>query len=519
MLPIVALFAVLIILGIRLLRWRQKTFSYFKDIGIPGPKPNLLWGNLKEYHEKELVQAVKKWCKQYGDIFGFYNGDVPMLVVRDLEFLKYVFVKNFSNFTDRGVTMRTDEMHPVVGRGLIHVKGSEWKNMRSCVTSAFTSLKLKQMMDHIAEGGDVFMGVLGEIADQGKEINMLKPFQGLTMDYIGRAAFGIDTSFQKDLNNPFLIAAQRTLREIMIGPFHMLAHCTTSFGPLAAPILWLSRIFGNFSFKTFGEQTAKVIEIRKKHPELRRNDLLQNLIDAEYEDLAPAQTSSGEATNGSIKAGARKTRALSSEEVIMNSTVLFVGGFDTSATALSFITYALGKYPDVQEKVRQEVNEVLNEGGSLDYETVTKKLKYVIQVINEAMRMWPPGLTFTTRQAREDFEYQGIKYKAGTCIMSPVAVIHMDERFFPDPTKFDPDRFSEENEGSIPKLAFQPFGMGPRNCLGLRLAYLDLAYTVARMAQNFRWELGESQKGEMPLGQYGMVATPGRGPWIVFHRL
>ncbi|CAN7947634.1 unnamed protein product, partial [Ixodes pacificus] len=66
-----------------------------------------------------------------------------MLVVRDLEFLKYVFVKNFTNFTDRGVTMRTDEMHPIVGRGLIHVKGSEWKNMRSCVTSGFTSLKLK----------------------------------------------------------------------------------------------------------------------------------------------------------------------------------------------------------------------------------------------------------------------------------------------------------------------------------------------------------------------------------------
>ncbi|KAG0430370.1 hypothetical protein HPB47_022749 [Ixodes persulcatus] len=271
------------------------------------------------------------------------------------------------------------------------------------------------MMDHIAEGGDVFMDVLGKFADQGKEINMLKPFQGLTMDYIGRAAFGIDTSFQNDLNNPFFIMAQRTLKEVMIGPFHMLARV-------------------------------------------------------------------------------RKTRALSSEEVIMNSTILFVGGFDTSATTLCFITYALGKYPDVQEKVRQEVNEVLNEGGSLDYETVTKKLKYVIQVINEALRMWPPGLTFTTRQAKEDFEYQGIKYKAGTCIMSPVAVIHMDERFFPDPTKFDPDRFSEENEGSIPKLAFQPFGMGPRNCLGLRLAYLDLAYTVARMAQNFRWELGESQK-------------------------
>ncbi|CAN8030672.1 unnamed protein product [Ixodes persulcatus] len=79
--------------------------------------------------------------------------------------------------------------------------------------------------------------------------------------------------------------------------------------------------------------------------------------------------------------------------------------FETTATSLSFITYALGKYRDIQEKVRREVNEVLNEG------------------------------------AMEDFEYQGIKYKAGTCIMSPVAVIHMDERFFPDPTKFDPDRY------------------------------------------------------------------------------
>ncbi|CAN8007777.1 unnamed protein product [Ixodes pacificus] len=369
------------------------------------------------------------------------------------------------------------------------------------------------MMDHFAQVCDVFMDVLGEMADQGKEVNMLEPFQGLTMDYIGRAAFGIDTSFQRDLKNPFLLTAQRAIKEIMTGPFHMLAQCTTSFGVLAAPIFWLSRIFGSFSYKDFGEETAKVIELRKKHPELRRNDMLQNLIDAEYEELGSTQTSSGEATNGAMKGMhetrtcVSKTRALSSEEVIMNTTILFLGGFETSATALSFITYALGKHPDVQEKVRQEVKDVLNKGGSLDYETVTKKLKYVTQVIDEAMRIWPPGLTFTTRQAKEDFEYQGIKYKAGTSIMSPIFVIHMDERFFPDPTKFDPDRFSEENEGRIPKFAFQPFGMGPRNCLGIRLAYVELAYTVARMTQHFRWELGESQKAKMPFGQYGMVLS------------
>ncbi|KAM7296306.1 mucin-7-like [Ixodes scapularis] len=143
MLAIAAFFTLVVVLGISLLRWRQRHFSYFKDLGIAGPKPNLLWGNLWQYHEKGLFRALDKWCNEYGDIFGFYNGDVPMLVVQDLEFLKYVFVKNFSNFTDRGVTMRTDEMHPILGRSVIHARGSGWKSIRSCVTPGFSTLKLK----------------------------------------------------------------------------------------------------------------------------------------------------------------------------------------------------------------------------------------------------------------------------------------------------------------------------------------------------------------------------------------
>ncbi|CAN8030669.1 unnamed protein product [Ixodes persulcatus] len=120
-------------------------------------------------------------------------------------------------------------------------------------------------------------------------------------------------------------------------------------------------------------------------------------------------------------------------------------------------------------------------------------MKYVRQVINETLRIWPPALTFTTRQPKEDFEYNGIKYKAGTCIMSPTLQIQRDERFFPNPMKFDPDRFSEENVSSISKIAFQPFGMGPRNCVGMRHALFEIAYTIVKMAQHFRWELGDSQ--------------------------
>ncbi|KAL1465916.1 hypothetical protein MTO96_043047, partial [Rhipicephalus appendiculatus] len=81
---------------------RQKTFNYFKEIGIPGPEPSLIWGNFVEYHKKGFVRAISEWCAKYGDVFGFYNGDLPMLVVKDLDFLTYVFVTEFKNFTDRG---------------------------------------------------------------------------------------------------------------------------------------------------------------------------------------------------------------------------------------------------------------------------------------------------------------------------------------------------------------------------------------------------------------------------------
>ncbi|KAM7296313.1 cytochrome P450 3A14 [Ixodes scapularis] len=511
--------AVLVLLLAALLTWRRKTFSYFKDLGVPGPEPNLIWGNLWEYHENGLFRALEKWCKKYGDVFGFYNGDVPMLVVNDIAFLQQAFVKSSSNFTNRGVTIRSDEMHPFLSKCLVHAKDSHWKSTRQCVSSGFTTSKIKQMMGHIAEVCDVFMDVLADDADSGKEVCMVEKFQGLTMDYIGRAAFGIDTSFQRDLKHPFLICAREAVKGVMSGPFHMLAHCTTALGKLATPLLWISWIFGRYPIRTFAEHVAKVIRLRKNDSTLRRNDILQNLIDAEYEELQETPKSITEGTTIVETQGHRKTRPLSSIEVVMNTTVLFLAGFETTATALCYVAYSLGKYPDIQEKVRKEVELALDGSGELDYEAVTQKLKYLGQVVNETLRIWPPVFTFITRQAKADFEYRGITFKAGTSILSPTLQIQRDARYFSDPMKFDPDRFSVENDKCFPKAAFQPFGLGPRNCIGSMLALVEITYTIARMTQSYRWELGQSQKEDMPLEQCSMVSIPGRGPWIVLHNI
>ncbi|XP_075737987.1 cytochrome P450 3A14-like isoform X2 [Rhipicephalus microplus] len=461
----------------------------------------------------ELYKVIGKWLEQYGDIFGFYNGDAPFVVSRDINFVEHIFVRDFQNFVDRGFTMMTDQMHPDLKKSIMHIGGSAWKSIRSSVTYGMSANKLKQMMPHLKEDADIFVKSLEKHADTGKEVHMLRKLEELSMDYVARGSFGIDDRFQGNPGHPLIVIAKATLRGTMRGPLHMIAQSTTAFGPLMKPFYWLSSLLGEYTFENLNEQTAKVIKLRKSDPSLRKPDILQNLLDAEYVEVQE------ECRDNKFVNGSFRTRALTTEEIINAASVLFVAGFETTATGLSYIFFALAKHPDVQEKLRQEVIDAVGTHGLLDYDTVMKKLKYLEKVVDEGLRLYPPGLTFVTRQAKDDFEYNGMKFKAGTNFMAPLYQILTDPRYFPNPMEFNPDRYSSGNEAAFTKAAHIPFGVGPRNCVGMRLALLKIRYTVARMVQKYRLELGPSQKGTMEMSQYAMVSTPARGPWIVLHSL
>nr|XP_054929670.1 cytochrome P450 3A14-like [Dermacentor andersoni] len=369
------------------------------------------------------------------------------------------------------------------------------------------------MMPHIEEDASIFIKSLEQYAATGEEVHMLRKFEELAMDYVARGSFGIDERFQGKPDHPLMVIAKAALRGTMKGPLHMIAQCTTSFGAFMKPLYWLSLVFGESSLKNLNEPTAKVIQLRKSDPSLRKQDFLQDLLDAEYIE-AEEERGDNKVANGS----ARK-RALTTEEIITNAAAIFIAGFESTAAILSYIAYCLAKHPDVQEKLRREVVDAVGTDGSLDYETIMKKLKYLEHVVDETLRLYPTSLSGVNRQAKEDFEYNGIKYKAGTNVMAALYQIHRDPRYFSNPLEFNPDRFSPGNEASFTKAAFMPFGMGPRNCVAMRLALLKVRYTVAKMVQKYRMELGPSQKGTMELGQYAMVSTPARGPWIVLHSL
>lgn len=495
-------------------RWRKKHFEYFKNLGIPGPEPNIIWGNLAEYHQNDRHTALEGWCKKYGDIFGFYNGDVATLVVKDLDFLNYVFNTNFKNFVERGITMKTDQAHPSLGESMIHAKESQWRLLRSCTSPEFTSFKLKQMLPHLIEQGDVFMNVIGKLADEGKEESMINAFQALSMDFICRAAFGVNTNFQHNIDSNFYVKADGVIPGMMKGPFHAIAQCTTTLGIVMKPIFWLNRLIGTFTMEIFAKEMQKIVRLRTRSSGSRPKDLLQSLLEAEvqtkYIPNGIAMKTGGEQ---------RIVRGLTEEEVVLLTTVLFLGGFQTTSVTLSFMSLLLAMHPDVQEKVRQEVKAAVESSGSLDYDTITHKLKYTTQVMNETLRLYPPSITFHTRTAKESFEYKGKTFKAGLCILAPVIQIHRDPKYWKDPNRFDPDRFSPENEGRYTKAAFQPFGVGARCCVGYKLALMQVLYFTARMVQNFKLELGEAQKGVIQMRTFGMMLTTGNGSWIKFKRL
>ncbi|XP_037515984.1 cytochrome P450 3A8 [Rhipicephalus sanguineus] len=516
MLATVALVAwTVVVLGatiavLQLLRWRKKHFSYFKDLGVPGPTPNIIWGNLWEYHRKGITNAIADWCEKYGDVFGFYNGDVPTLVVKDLDFLSYVLVKDFGNFMNRGTTMRTDEQHPLLGQGLLHARDLQWKRTRSVTSHAFTAAKFRQVFPHLDDACDRLLDLLVKTGDSGgKEVAAYELFKPLAMEYISRGSFGIANNFQEATQHPLFHMATQVLPGTMIGPMHMIAQCTTTLQSVVAPFLWLNSKIGSFTYDRFAKLAYKAVDDRRNNPlPDGKKDILQILLDAETEEEEVNDT----VTNGVFKVD----KKMSSTEVSVNTAMLLIAGFGTTSVALSFVCYMLANHLDIQERVREEVKQVRRKYGSLDYTAVTQGLKYLSCVVDETLRVFPVVVAFVTRSAREDFEYKGVKYSAGLSIMSPTMVVQKDPKAWTEPERFDPDRFLPENVAQQHGMAYQPFGQGPRNCIGKRLALIEIIYTVGRIVERFRLEPGPSQKENLELRFYSMVCEPREGPWIKF---
>ena len=178
-------------------------------------------------------------------------------------------------------------------------------------------------------------------------------------------------------------------------------------------------------------------------------------------------------------------RTLTHMEILSQLLIFLAAGYETTATTLHFVTYILALRPEIQDKLRDEVNEIFGDKEEIGYDDISKFV-YMNAIINETLRIFPPA-TRLNRLCQRDITIQGVKFEKGCSFTVPIYYIHHDPDVYEDPEEFIPERFLPDEVASRHPMAFLPFGAGPRNCLGMRFAEYELRVTLAWVIKKFKF--------------------------------
>ncbi|XP_077538704.1 cytochrome P450 3A6-like isoform X2 [Haemaphysalis longicornis] len=494
---------------------RRQHFKFFANLGIPGPQPNIIFGNILEVYQKSPVKAYREWIDTYGDVVGYFNGYRPVILVADLELLKQIQIKDFQDFVDRGLLFQAKRPPSPHNKSLLQLTSTRWKEVRTVLTPSFTTSKLKMMSPAIIEAVKKLVCKVGAKAESCEEFEAGEMFAALALDVVCKSAMGIDYNLQDNPRHGFLVCC----RKLFGCAFSFIAVLLTAF-PGLAPMLkfinmrWLRyQNNGVHPFLEVQEKCKRIVAQRQQDSSLRQKDLLQLMIDAKEAPVDVASVTSTQLTagddneqeletaaaNGNLKADhpVVKKTVLDDDDITQNAFVVLVGGFETTSNAMALVTHMLTHNLEVQEKVREELLSVLPPDEPITYDTI-QKLTYMNCVIQETMRLYPPAFAVVTREAVVDKQYDKIRIPAGTAVMAAVEYIHRDPRHWHRPDVFDPDRFLPQNKSRINPMAMQAFGNGPRNCIGMRFAHMELRYTFAHILRKYRLEKTENSQKDPP---------------------
>ncbi|KAF8796998.1 Cytochrome P450 3A21 like protein [Argiope bruennichi] len=467
---------------------------------IPGSKVSLDEGSdlpdgYCPLHDTELQRY-----KELGRIYGHFEGTRALLSVGDPALVRQILLKDFHIFPNRRLFVTGDEM---IDKMLSNVQGEDWKRIRTIITPTFSTGKIKRMMSIMKDCALTAVENFRTLSKNGTPIEAKRIYGAFTMDVIASSAFSTKIDSHNNPDNEFVKKAQTIFRRNFSWRFALF---------LIAPnfMRWLRiSIFASDVTSFFRDVTLQIIEERKKTGQTR-NDFLQLLMDTakelsedpkselhekEADDLA--STYGEVSTDHQVFKGVTK-KNLSINELVAQCVIFFLAGYDTTASTLSFITYMLALNPEVQERVHKDLVEAVQEAnGELTYDAI-QSVKYLDNIISETMRLFPPAVRLE-RQASADYELgeTGIKIPKGMIVTIPNYAMHRDPEYFPNPEKFDPDRWTVEEKAKRDQYAYLPFGAGPRNCVGMRFALTEVKVCIALVILNFK--INKSSKTKMRL--------------------
>lgn len=490
------------------------SYSYWKKRNVPTLKTLPPFGNFARSFltfsnpRLQVIELYKRLDgKRYG---GLYSLDRPLLLLRDPELIKVLLVKDFAHFHSRGIEIN-EKAEPLQGH-LFALSGSKWRKLRMKLTPTFTSGKMKIMFPTIVETGKELETCLKIPAANKDVIEFKDILVRYSTDVIASCAFGIQCNCLKDPNAEFrslgnkLFEVSRKVRLIR----------TISLFIPSIPKMFNINIFPPDASKYFSKIVKDTVKYREENS-VHRNDFLQLMIQLKNETLDQMKDDPLlKIQNDEFSEWKHSTPFEVTIDVIAaQAFVFFLGGFESSSTTTTFCLYELALNPDIQTKLCSEIDyELSKHDGKITYEAI-HEMEFMDKVIKETLRKYPPiiGLTRqctkTTKLADTD-----LIIEKGIQVQVPILALHHDPKFFPNPDKFDPERFSDQEKNKRPQFCYLPFGEGPRICIGMRFGQIQIKVALTSILSKYKVEVSERTPIPSIFDKKSFVLTCKGGMWL-----
>lgn len=413
----------------------------------PGPKRKFPGANFIAFRRDPLA-FLQAAARQHGDIVYFRMGPQDVYFLNHPDHVKDVLVTHHQNFIKGRALQRSKRL---LGEGLLTSEGEFHRRQRRLAQPAFHKQR-------IASYGKIMTDFAERTSERwfdGDTLDTSQEMMRLTLGIVGKTLFDADVESEAQEIGEALNTVMELFNAMLL-PF------SEFLEKLPLP--------QNRRFQTAKDRLDatiyRMIDERRRSGE-DRGDLLSMLL------LAQDEEGDG--------------KGMTDEQVRDEALTIFLAGHETTANALTWTWYLLSQHPGVEAKLHEELDRVLEEKRLPTFEDVPS-LRYTEMVFAEAMRLYPPAWAIG-RLTLTDYEVGGYVIPTGSLVLLSQYVMHRDERFCPDATRFDPERWTLEARESRPTYSYFPFGGGPRRCIGEGFAWMEGILLIATLASKWRMRL------------------------------
>lgn len=497
---------VTIILTLVYIYLKQK-YTYWAKKGVPYIKPQFFYGNGDKLLKSEVSYAdqfldfykeFKVRGEKHGGVYILFS---PVYIPVDPELIRNILQKDFDHFINRGLYVN-EEYDPLSGH-LFNLEGAKWKNLRAKLTPTFTSGKMKMMFETLKTCSNGLEQLLCDCSKTVEPLDIREIIARFTTDTIGSCAFGIECNSMKNPDAEFRKYGKKIFE---VSNSNKMKQILAYFLPTRL-VKKLGFSFTDIDVETFFINVVRdTIAYREKN-NISRNDFLHLLIQLKNDCGASENVEDSKPQ-------------LTFNEIAAQCFVFFAAGFETSSTTTTFALYELSINKEIQEKLREEVLSTLEKhGNEVTYDSIAE-MTYLEKVINEVLRKYPP-LAVLHRVNNDTYKVPGtsvVIYKKMS-IQIPVIGLHYDPDYYPNPERFDPERFTEENKAKRPPFTYLPFGDGPRICIGLRFGKLQTKLALITILRHYNVTLNEKTETPIQLDKKTFILSVEGGVWLNLSKL